>query len=106
MIEELQKFKDGESLFKNGDFGGAELAYNAILKIKEYSSYYYLIYFKIGCCKYLIGRNTQNLSILISAKQYLLKAVALEELSLHSKFKEEINDYIKNVDIEINKYSN
>ncbi len=54
----------------------------------------------------MIGRNPQNISLLTSAKQYLLKADALAEICLELKFKEKINDCMKNVEIKINNKSN
>lgn len=65
-----------------------------------------MIYYKIGRYKYIIERNPQNLSLQTSAKQYLLKADALAEICLELKFKEKINDCMKNVEIEINNKSN
>ncbi len=37
MIEELKEFKEGEILFNNGDFKGAELCFKVILTLKKYS---------------------------------------------------------------------
>jgi tetratricopeptide (TPR) repeat protein len=103
MIQELSEFREGENSFKLGNFEDAISCFESILIKKEYSPYFYLIYFKIGCCKYLIGHSLKNRLQMEGGRQYLIKAEALAEINFQFTHKESISNYIKDVENELEK---